>query len=105
MVMTVFIGTTQEDIDIEMGGSEETSESPKKGPSTLRQNLQILLHRQAKFIESCREVKVRSSLSLHCVISLTASAACVYHAIESYVVCRQRSILLLSVSSVISTHS
>lgn len=77
--MTVFIATTQEDIDIEMGGSEETSESPKKGPSTLRQNLQILLQRQAKFIESCREVKVRSSLIItlcnfsHCLCCMRVS--------------------------------
>lgn len=86
--MTVFIATTQEDIDIEMGGSEETSESPKKGPSTLRQNLQILLQRQAKFIESCREVKVRSSLSLIITLYNFSHCLCCMHVSCNRIVCR-----------------
>ncbi|XP_052224459.1 transformation/transcription domain-associated protein-like isoform X9 [Dreissena polymorpha] len=50
-----------EEIDIELSvGSEETpgvKESPKKECQDPKQNLVILLQRQAKFLENCREVK------------------------------------------------
>ena len=58
----------QDDIDIELSGdsSEETGgaggskdQLPRKETQDPKQSVQVLLQRQAKFLESCREVKVR----------------------------------------------
>lgn len=63
-VETLDSNKEDEEIDIELGvASEEISnqgtqkESPKKEIQDPKQNLQTLLQRQAKFLESCREVK------------------------------------------------
>ena len=51
----------QDEIDMELGvNSDETlpKEPIKKDSQDPKQNLQTLLQRQAKFLESCREVKV-----------------------------------------------
>ncbi len=63
---------SQDDIDIELSGDsgEETASGSNAagGAGTRReaqdpkQSLQLLLQRQAKFVESCREVKVRESV-------------------------------------------
>ena len=56
----------QDEIDIELSGdsSEENAtgskdQVPKKESQDPKQSLQLLLQRQAKFLENCREVKVR----------------------------------------------
>ena len=55
----------QDDIDMELpgdspvdGGSGGNKDSTPKQSHDLRQTLQVMLQRQAKFLESCREVKV-----------------------------------------------
>lgn len=51
----------QDEIDMELGvNSDEPlpKEPMKKDTQDPKQNLQTLLQRQAKFLESCREVKV-----------------------------------------------
>ena len=51
----------QDDIDIELAGATEESlskEPRKKETHDRKQNLKVMLQRQAKFLETCREVKV-----------------------------------------------
>ena len=51
----------QDDIDIELAGTAEetmSKEPRKKETHDRKQNLQVMLQRQAKFLETCREVKV-----------------------------------------------
>ncbi len=61
----------QDEIDIELSGdsSEETAgnnkEIPKKENQDPKQSLQLLLQRQAKFLENCREVKVHILILLN----------------------------------------
>ena len=56
----------QDEIDIELSGdsSEDNAagskdQVPKKESQDPKQSLQLLLQRQAEFLENCREVKVR----------------------------------------------
>ncbi|XP_064648217.1 transformation/transcription domain-associated protein-like isoform X2 [Lineus longissimus] len=57
----------EDDIDIEFSNvsSEETcpKEPPKKDTADPKQSLQLMLQRQAKFLETCREVKTVSFLT------------------------------------------
>ena len=51
----------QDDIDIELAGATEetmSKEPRKKETHDRKQNLKVMLQRQAKFLETCREVKV-----------------------------------------------
>ena len=52
----------EDEIDIEMSGvsSEDNSKEtlPKREPHDAKQNLQLTIQRHAKFLDSCRDVKV-----------------------------------------------
>ena len=48
----------------EDGGSSVTKETGQKQSHDLRQTLQVMLQRQAKFLENCREVKVSKNMFL-----------------------------------------
>ncbi len=64
--MCILFSSSQDDIDIELSGdsSEESAggskeHAPKKESQDPKQSLHLLLQRQAKFLENCREVKVQ----------------------------------------------
>ena len=63
----------EDEIDMELGVTSDEAlpkESPKKDSQDPKQNLFTLLQRQAKFLESCREVKVNISVVFEHVLFL-----------------------------------